>query len=221
MAQLAPPIDENQLRRHFDALVRRGAFKPILRFLPVEVGEERLQDTVAQTWAAYRHYALDKGKLLPDAILVHYAKLRATDANRHFVGGRHRDCPLDWRNFRDGKVRILHLDGIPHDDDELPEEGDLALIGLAVAMSASPVRKLDSALDLERWLDGLDEEDREMLASRAAGYSLEETAATVGKCLSTVFTRTNRLGEELAARAGVDLHQRRPPTVIDRMVSAM
>jgi hypothetical protein len=48
-----------------------------------------------------------------------------------------------------------------------------------------------------------------MLAARAAGYTLGETATDLGCCLSTVFARTRQLGEELAARVGVKLHDQR------------
>jgi hypothetical protein len=50
---------------------------------------------------------------------------------------------------------------------------------------------------------------RQMLAVRAAGYTLGETATNLGCCLSTVFARTRQLGEELAARVGVKLHDQR------------
>ena len=70
------------------------------------------------------------------------------------------------------------------------------------------MRKLHSALDLEAWLDELDGNDRRMLASRATGYTLEETASKLGCCRSTVFARTRQLGEDLARRIGVELRQR-------------
>ncbi|HEX4423081.1 MAG TPA: hypothetical protein VH165_34425 [Kofleriaceae bacterium] len=104
---------------------------------------------------------------------------------------------------------VLRFDGIPQDDDgELPQDGDLQLLGLAEAMSCSMAKKPNSAIDLEAWVDGLDGDDRRMLASRATGYTLEETATKVGCCLSTVFARTRQLGEELAHRIGVELQRR-------------
>ena len=161
----------------------------------------------------YRRYALEKSKVLPDAILVYSCGRRAVDPGRHFArcGGsqRARDV-LDSRNYANGRVAVLRLDGILQDDDgELPEDGDNQLLGLAAAMSCSMAKRLNSAIDLEAWLGGLDSDERWMLAARAAGYTLAKTAADLGCCLSTVFARTRQLGEELAARVGVKLHDQR------------
>jgi DNA-directed RNA polymerase specialized sigma24 family protein len=105
---------------------------------------------------------------------------------------------------------VLRLDGVAQDDDgERPQDGDSQLLGLAEAMSCSMERKLNSAIDLEAWIHGLDGDERQMLAARAAGYTLGETATDLGCCLSTVFTRTRQLGEELAARVGVKLPEQR------------
>jgi hypothetical protein len=213
MAQLAQLPTESQLRHHFDALVRRGAFKPILRFLPAgEVGAELLQDAVAQTWGMFRRYALEKGKVVPDAILVFSCRQRAIDPNRSFVPAdgvqRLRDA-YDWRNFASGRVVIHRLD-LRNVDQHIEDagEGDRELIGLAAALNSNPTRNVHSALDLESWLDQLHEDDRAMLEARAAGFTLEETAADRGLSISTVHSRTKQLGEQLAARAGVALRGR-------------
>lgn len=211
MTKLARILNENQLRTQFDKKVRRGIFKPVARRLPVEIAEERLQDAIAQTWEMYRRYALEKNKILPDAILVHYCRLRACDPGRHFVpcdGSQRLRDVLDFRNYTNGRVEVLRLDGIPQDDGELPQEGDCQVLGLAEALSCSMAKRLNSAIDLETWLDKLDRDDRQMLAARAAGYTLGETATEIGCCLSTVFARTRQLGEELARRIGVELQRR-------------
>jgi DNA-directed RNA polymerase specialized sigma24 family protein len=213
MPKLARVLDENLLRVQFDKKVRDGIFDPVARRLPADIAEERLQDATCQTFELARRYALEKNKVLPDAILVRYCCLRAVDPGRHFIrcdGSQRLRDVLDFRNFANGRVEVLHLDGVAQDDDgELPKDGDSQLLGLAEAMSCSVERKLNSALDLEAWLHGLDGDERQMLAARAAGYTLGETATDLGCCLSTVFARTRQLGEELAARVGVKLHAQR------------
>lgn len=209
MPKLARVLDENLLRVQFDKKVRHGIFNPVARRLAVDIAEERLQDAICQTFEMYRRYALEKGKVLPDAILVHYCRLRAVDPSRHFIrcdGSQRLRDVLDFRNFANGRVEVLRLDGVAQDDDELRQDGDSQLLGLVEAMSCSMERKLNSAIDLEAWLHGLDGDERQMLAARAAGYTLGETATVLGCCLSTVFARTKQLGDELAARAGVKLH---------------
>jgi hypothetical protein len=58
---------------------------------------------------------------------------------------------------REMQRTVMLLDGVAqHDDDELPQDGDSQLLGLAEAMSCSMERKLNSAIDLEALLDGLD-----------------------------------------------------------------
>jgi predicted RNA polymerase sigma factor len=85
MPKLAQVLDGNLLRVQFDKKVRHGIFNPVARRLPVDIAEERLQDAICQTFEMYRRYALEKGKILPDAILVHYCRLRAVDPGRHFI----------------------------------------------------------------------------------------------------------------------------------------
>ena len=207
LAQALVSPTEFELRAAFNNKVRRGIFAPVARHLPSEIAEERLQDAVAQTYEMYRRYGLEKNIVVPDAVLVHFCRLRATDANRYFVpsaGYCRRKCALDWRNFRDGRVEILHLDGAL-DADEGSAEGDRELLGLAQAECGASTRKIHSAIDLLDWLDGLVESDQQMLAGRMAGFTLQEVAGDIGVSLATVFARTKKLGKELAVRAGVEL----------------
>jgi hypothetical protein len=44
-----------------------------------------MQEGLAQTWQAYRHYALDSGKVLSPGELVVMCGRRARDRSRHFV----------------------------------------------------------------------------------------------------------------------------------------
>ena len=78
MAELAH-VHEKQIRDMFDAKVRWRIFQPVLRFLPADVGEDRLQDAICQTFAMFKRYALEKHVLLSDAILVHSCRQRAVD----------------------------------------------------------------------------------------------------------------------------------------------
>jgi hypothetical protein len=207
MAQIAPAPDEEQLRAHFDGLVRRGAFRRgVARFLPESILDERMQDAIAQTWETYVRYA-GRGRILEDALLVHHARIRAVDPSRYFVkceGQQRLRDAMDFRNYANGRVEILHLDGLPEDESDYGD-GDPQLHGLASALSIAPARNLASAVDLEAWLDQLDESDRNLLAAKASGFTLDETATDAGVSTSTVFNRTKQLGEELAARVGVDL----------------
>ncbi len=66
-------------------------------------------------------------------------------------------------------------------------------------MGRNPVARLNSAIDLLTWLDELGHQDRQLLALRFEGYTLEETATIVGIGISTAFQRLKALGRELAA----------------------
>jgi hypothetical protein len=201
------------LRREFENKIRRGIFNPVARFLPEEVREDRLQDAVAQTWAMYERYA-ERGELLEDAILVHSCGLRATDPSRHYVpcnGYQRKRDALDPRNFLEGNVEVLRFGDFDMDDERRgPDEDEAPLgFGLAEATSANPVRKILSAIDLTAWLDELPADDRRMLQLRAAGFTLEETAAKLRVSTSNIFARCKRLGIVLAERAGVGLQAKK------------
>ena len=203
---------ENQLRDMFDAKVRRGIFKPVLRHLPAEIAEDRVQDAICQVFAMYKRYALEKHVILSDAILVHSCRQRAVDPDRFFVlnDKKRRNCPLDIRHYLRGHVEVLHLDGIPEDEEDQPyPDGDVQLIGLYAAMSISPSRAMNSAIDLESWLEELDGDERRLMEARAAGFTLEEAATDLGCSTSTVWARVKQLGVALALRVGVEVEETR------------
>ena len=106
---------------------------------------------------------------------------------------------LDERNVGSRQVTVLHLDA--HADDS----GCVALLGMADLETANPARRLISALDLERWLLSLTDEDRLLLALRQAGHTHDEIAETTGKGLTTVRVRLLALGRLLATHAGIEV----------------
>jgi hypothetical protein len=106
---------------------------------------------------------------------------------------------MDERNRFDGRVEVVHLEGIFEED---AGHGDRAIaIGLADAGAPNPAARLDSAIDLRTWLDGLDNDDRHLLELRAAGCGLAECAVVVGVTTSSASCRLRLLGQALAARA--------------------
>jgi DNA-directed RNA polymerase specialized sigma24 family protein len=195
------------LRGEFEKKIRRGIFNPVARFLPEDVREDRLQDAIAQTWQMYERYAA-RGELLDDALLVHSCRLRATDASRYYVpcdGYQRKRDALDPRNFMDGRIEVLRFgDFADEDEHRCPDEDEAPVgVGFAEATSNNPTRKILSAIDLTAWLEELPAEDRRMLELRAAGFTLEETAAKLGVSTSCVFANCKRLGQALAEHAGI------------------
>ena len=173
-------------QQQFAQKVTAGIFNPIKRHLSVTATEnDRFEEGVAQTWRFYSQRVAE-GNTPPDAILVHHAKLRATDMNRTLVGadGRHRKCPLDPRTYSRGKAELCVFD-----------EGVHAEIGCS-----NPEPKMVSALDLESWLGTLPTKDRQILSGRIAGNTLKEIAKQVGMSFSGVNGRLKKLGQELAER---------------------
>lgn len=195
-------MQAEEISRAFDAKVRRGMFAPVARhILRHPEPEDRLQDAICQTWEMYHRYA-ERGVVLDDAILVHSCRQRAVDLARHFVpadGQRYHDA-FDQRAYREGKVEVLRLDGLPEDQDE---ERPQMQIGLALEMCASPEKKINSALDLDAWLDSLSAQDYSLLEGRMAGYELERLGHDLGWSGPTTCRRVKKLGQELATRAGV------------------
>lgn len=192
------------LRAQFDNKVRRGIFRPVARFLREDIQEERLQDAIAQTWRMYQHYALDKGVILVDAILVHSCRQRAVDLGRRFVGVEHQPkCDVfDERNYHRGKVELVHVDGCFWDLEDA-RETDGYLIGLAEELYRDPTSHILSAIDLEEWIASLRRRDQRLLVMKLEGFTLKEIATRLRLSISTVFNRGRELGKELAARAGV------------------
>lgn len=176
-------------------------FRPIARRMHADAAEDRSQEGLALAYELYRRHA-EKGHILDDAILVHFARHRAEDLGRSIVGCdgvARKTCAMDVRNYIDGKVEVLRLDKIVQEHDEAN------MLGLAEAMAANPVRKLVSAIDLEAWLDGLSEDDQVLLAMRMAGYKLKPIAKRLGISTSAAWARCRELGHDLAQRAHVEV----------------
>ncbi len=196
---MSPIVNEQ-----FDRLMRKGAFKPILRFVTGADAEDRLQEGIAQTF----EFALRKaarGELMDDPLVVYAARLRALDIRRQFVkGGQPRRDALHRANYTDGRTEVLHLDGLGDESEGWPREGDVGLqVAWSAALTENPTDKLNSAIDLNAWLASLGAGDRALLADRLAGLSLQEVADRADLPLTVAFRRLRRLGEGLAARAGI------------------
>lgn len=173
----------------FTEKVHRGIFNPVARHLAnPNTAEDRMQEGLALTWDQYRRRA-EEGRVLDDALLVHIAKLKATDLGRSIVPaqGHPRRDAMDPRNFHCGRVELCVFDELGH----------------AVLGSMNPEPKLQGAIDLESWLTGLTEKDQAIVTAKAEGWTLKEIAASVGMSFSGVRGRLQRLGQELAAWAGL------------------
>lgn len=208
-----------EIREQFERKVRAGIFRPVLRHITGNDPEERLAEAVAMTFELYWRKA-QAGVLLDDALLVHHCRLRAIDLGRQLVrGGQRKRDALDPRNYHQGRVEILRLDGVPDEDGELPgeEQGDL-VIGLSEGLVDDPSAKIISAIDLERWTGALPDVDRAVLAARYQGCTLAETAEAMDSSISAIFSRLRRLGGELASRAGVTIKKKnnKPPVAAMR-----
>jgi hypothetical protein len=203
-------MKQDALNAAFDEKVRRGVFAPVARHLTnLATAEDRLQDAICQTWAMYRRYAMEKGTILPDAILVHSCRQRAVDLHRQFVpadGQRRRDV-YDLRNYHDGRVTLLRIDGNCEDQ---TADGDRDLqVGYAEHEAANPGRKIRSAIDLERWVGELSGMDQFIMAQKYIGTSTATIAAELKLPYGQVYAKTKEKGMELANRAGVRIGGRR------------
>jgi hypothetical protein len=195
------PMTLESIRSSFDEKVRRGMFRPITRRMHADTAEDRSQEGLALAYENYRRNAL-QGRILDDALLVHFARLRAEDLGRTVVGcnGRARKfCAMDVRNYIDGKVEVLRLDKIIHD------RGEVDMLGLAEVMANNPAKKIVSAIDLEAWLASLPEDDRALLSMRMAGHGWTEIGASLCISGSSAWSRCRNLGRELAERAHVEI----------------
>lgn len=182
--------------------VRRGIFNPVARYVTgFPDSEDRLQDAVAQTWQLYRRNA-EAGRILDDALLVHHCKLRAIDTGRSIVPAEGIRCQdvYDPRAYRSGKVEVLRLHA---------NSDDAESIGLAVEEQSTPERRLLSAIDLEAWVDGLDEADRQLVSYKHLGMSTGDVAAETGSDYWHTYRRERQLGQALADRVGVAVPRKR------------
>lgn len=205
---MSPIVNEQ-----FDRLMRRGAFNPILRFVTGADAEDRLAEGVAQTFELAQRKAA-RGELMDDALVVYAARLRALDIRRQFVkGGQPRRDALHRANYTDRRTEIFHIDGFEDETDGWPREGDVGLqVAWAAALTLDPSEKIHSALDLGAWLTTINDTDRALLADRLVGMSLQEVAERAEVSLTAAFQRLRRLGDGLAAHAGIQgAKKRRKP----------
>ena len=177
----------HDIRETFDQKVRSGIFGPIARHVFPDIREDRLAEGIAFAWRLYREQVGN----INTALLVHHARLRAVDCTRQIAGGYCATDVLDPGNVATGAVELLHLGG----------QG----VGLARELSSNPARNIVSAISLHGWLAGLHDRDRKLLELRATGHTLEEIAEVCGGTFGTVCKRLERLGLELAERAGITI----------------
>jgi hypothetical protein len=190
--------DAADVSRAFAEKVRAGIFRPIARHLREDLVEDRMAEGIGMAFEQYINRAAE-GRLMPDAVLVRACHVRAIDLGRRLAGAdgaQPKKDVYDERAFREGHVELLRLDGL--------DEGEGTFLGFAEPEVPNPARKLASAVDLEKWIRGLGDQDRLMLALRQGGHTLTEIGIMVGRSTSFVFARLNELGRELAERAGLE-----------------
>jgi hypothetical protein len=189
------------IRSSFDEKVRNGMFRPITRRMHADTAEDRSQEGLALAYEHYRRHAL-QGRILDDALLVHFARHRAEDLGRQIVpcdGVARKTCAMDVRNYIAGKVEVLRLDKI------LEDRGEADMLGLAEVMANNPVRRIVSAIDLQAWLAELPEDDKALLSMRMAGCGWNEIGAALCISGSSAWSRCRNLGRLLAERAHVEV----------------
>jgi len=203
-----------EVRNEFNKKVKDGMFEPVARWVTGPDSEDRLQEGVSQTFEMYARYALEKGVVLDDAILVHSCRQRAVDLGRRFVrdDAQPRRDVLHPSNYAQGKVAVFRLNGLlDSEGDFLPQDEVEALVpGLATALQVNPQRDIISAVDLETWLASLSPMDQELLAMRQAGATLADIAGLLGVSISKVFSSLKALGLRLADRAGLPVGETSP-----------
>lgn len=217
-------MTSKEINEAFTAKMKKGIFQPVARHITnLSNAEDRLQDAVCQVWAMYKRYA-KRGVILDDAILVKKCRWSACDLGRHFVPAdgcwRNRDV-LDQRAYRDGHVQVLHIEGVLDDQNV---EGDRSLqVGLAEELAASPERKMNSAMDLRKWVGGLTFRDQAIMQRKMEGFTTTEVAAELTQPYLVTYRLEKRLGMELARRAGVRINtagKRRSGTLRRQRVTA-
>ncbi len=193
-----------QVNQQFDRLVRKGAFRPILRFISSVDPDDRLQEGICQTYELALRKAAN-GEQMDDPLIVYAARLRALDIRRRFTkGGQPRRDVMCHANYVDNRVQVLHIDGLVDDDEHWQGDGDVGLqAAWLAATAADPAAQLAAAIDLDNWLSNLGAADRELLAGRLAGHTLQELAWRTDSSVSSTFRHLRELGKELAQRAGI------------------
>lgn len=115
-------------------------------------------------------------------VLVCVCRRRAVDLSRHLVKGQHSvKDPLDPRAYHQGRLELVHLDGVPDGDGELDGEGDHQLEATIFDKeSANPTAKIISTISLAAWMATLTNEDLALISLRVQGFTLTEIADEVG-----------------------------------------
>lgn len=202
-------VDENDIKEKFGIMVKKGVFKSVARFISSDT-EERLAEGIAQVFELYRRNALQGVELEP-AILVCACRRRAVDLSRHLAKGSNKLTDvMSPRAFHQGRVELLHVDGLPGDDGEVDGEGDHEIEATVFDReNANPTVTIISTISLGEWLAKLTDEDVRLVALRLQGHGLVEIASEVGKAVSTVCHRLQQLGEDLAAHAHLPVPKKR------------
>ena len=200
-------MTDAEINATFTEKVRAGMFAPVARHLTnPDTAEDRMQEALSLTWEMYRDRIVNRGLVLDDGILVHACRQRAVDLDRSFVraeGTRRLEDAMDPRAYQRGRVEVLRLDAWVEDDSE--DESHPHQIGFSEELCTSPERKLNSAIDLDAWLDGLSARDYSLMEGRMAGYELERIGHDLGYSIPTTCRRVKKLGLDLAKRAGVHI----------------
>jgi hypothetical protein len=197
------------LKQQFTRLFESGAFDPVRRYLSPIDADDRLGEALGMVWALALRKS-EAGIRLDDALVVHAVRLRAQDLRRQLPrGGQARRDVMHRSNYVDGKVEVLHLDGLVDEDGDFANEEDRAVhLAFSQRTSRDPAPFLDSAIDLGAWLAHLEDDDRTIVAARYAGDSLKEVATATGRSISGVFSRLRELGNAVADRAGVTIREK-------------
>ncbi len=217
-------MDENDISEKFGIMVKRGIFRSVARFISSDT-EERLQEGVCQAFELYRQHAL-RGVELNAPVLVCICRRRAVDLSRHLVRGQHSvKDPLEPRAYHQGRLELIHLDGVPDPEGELDGEGDSELeASIFDKESANPTAKIISNISLAMWVAKLPKDDLALISMRVEGFTLTEIANEVGKSITVICQRLQHLGQDLAqhAQLPVPKRSRRPrrSTVPNHMAAA-
>lgn len=197
------PVDG---RGQFEELIRSGALKACERHVAgAHDAQDRIAEGLAMCWVWYsKQVALGR---TPDLALVrHCCKLRTVDRSHRLDSGdrrRWQQCVYQVQGRSGVELRRLRL--ADDADDRLDDD---PAVGLAAAGAQDPTPRLDSALDLQRWLVTLSARDRTMLMMRNAGHGLAAIGDKLKCTSSTVHKSCRDLGMELARRAGIEVEPR-------------
>lgn len=198
------------LHEQFTNLIERGAFDRLRRYVTTTDQDDRMAEAIGQVWAMASRKA-ELGIRMDNALVVHAVKLRAIDHRRQLArGGQPRRDALHFSNYVDGRVEIHRIDGLLDEDGNFTRECDNVLqVAWLAATSLDPADQLASAIDIDAWLTSLDDEDRDLLAGRLAGFSLQELASRSDRSITSVFQRLRDLGSDLAAFAGIVVEKKK------------